>query len=234
MLGGLRRRVGFFIREIVFGFEDSLVSTLGVITGVAAGTQNAKIVIMTGCVLIVVEALSMAAGSYLSSKSAREVFESRKRQDGSRMLQTRLSDSESIEDALKAKKFSNVQIAKILDALSNERSLWIREIHRCEYRFAPAVSSSPVAAGVVMGVFYLFGGLFPLSPYFFFNVNEAIIPSVGLTIFALFGLGFAKAKFVGGHALKSGFEMALVSMTAALIGFVIGRIVSSYFGIEVY
>lgn len=234
MLGGLRKRIGFFIREIVFGFEDSLVSTLGVITGVAAGTQNAKIVIMTGCVLIVVEALSMSAGSYLSSKSAREVFESRKRQDGSRMLQTRLSDSESIEDALKAKKFSKAQILKILDALSSERSLWLKEIHRCEYRFAPAVAGSPITSGFVMGIFYLFGGLFPLAPYFFFSVTDAIIPSVGATIFGLFILGFAKAKFVGGHGLKSGFEMALVSMTAALIGFVIGRIVSTYFGIEVY
>jgi len=205
MLGGLRKRVEFFIREIVFGFEDSLVSTLGVLTGVAAGTQNVKIVIIIGCVLIAVEALSMAAGSYLSSKSAQEVFENRKRQDGSRMLQTRLNDSESIEDALKAKKFSKLQIAKILDALSSERTLWIKEVQRCEYRFAPAVSASPIIAGLVMGVFYLFGGLFPLVPYFFFSVTDAIIPSVGATIFGLFMLGFAKAKFVGGHGLKSGF-----------------------------
>ena len=32
------------IREIVFGAEDAFVSTLGVITGIAAGTQNAYIV----------------------------------------------------------------------------------------------------------------------------------------------------------------------------------------------
>jgi VIT1/CCC1 family predicted Fe2+/Mn2+ transporter len=58
------------IREIVFGLEDSLVSTLGAVTGIAAGTQNAYIVILSGLVLISVEAVSMAAGSYLSTKSA--------------------------------------------------------------------------------------------------------------------------------------------------------------------
>ncbi len=58
------------IREIVFGLEDSLVSTLGAVTGIAAGAQSTYIVILSGLVLIAVEATSMAAGSYLSSKSA--------------------------------------------------------------------------------------------------------------------------------------------------------------------
>ena len=57
------------MREIVFGLEDSLVSTLGTITGIAAGTQSQYVVILSGLVLIAVEATSMAAGSYLSTKS---------------------------------------------------------------------------------------------------------------------------------------------------------------------
>lgn len=58
------------IREIVFGLEDSLVSTLGTLTGIAVGAQNTYIVILAGFVLIAAESTSMAAGSYLSSKSA--------------------------------------------------------------------------------------------------------------------------------------------------------------------
>ena len=39
MSGGfLRKQAERSIREIVFGLEDSLVSTLGAITGIAAGT----------------------------------------------------------------------------------------------------------------------------------------------------------------------------------------------------
>ncbi len=234
MKGGLKNRVGFFIREIVFGFEDSLVSTLGVVTGVAAGTQSQFVVVLTGVVLIFVEGLSMAAGSYLSSKSAREVFEDRKRQDGSRMLQERISDNESLEQALKRKKFSKDQVSRIADVLTQERKLWIKEVQRCEYRFAPAVSGSPVASGVVMGAFYLIGGIFPLLPYFFLPVLEAIVPSIIITGLVLFGLGFAKGKVVGGHPLKSGFEMTLISLTAALLGYLIGRLVATYFGIDIY
>ena len=234
MKGGLRLRASFFIREIVFGFEDSLVSTLGVVTGVAIGSQSQFIVVLTGSVLIFVEGLSMAAGSYLSSKSAREVFEDRSRQDGSRMLQERISDNESLEQALMRKKFSKSQIDRISEVLTQERKLWIKEMRRCEYRFAPAVSGSPIASGFVMGTFYLIGGMFPLIPYFFLPVMDAVIPSIIITGIVLFGLGIAKAKVVGGNILKSGFEMTLISLSAAMLGYLIGRLVSSYFGIEIY
>ncbi len=60
------------IREIVFGLEDSLVSTLGALTGIAVGTHNTFFVILSGFVIIASECTSMAAGSYLSSKSAYE------------------------------------------------------------------------------------------------------------------------------------------------------------------
>lgn len=67
-----KRRIKAAMREIVFGMEDSLVSTLGAVTGIAVGTNSTEIVLLSGIVLIFVEALSMTAGSYLSSKSAKE------------------------------------------------------------------------------------------------------------------------------------------------------------------
>lgn len=69
MAGGFRSSV----REIVFGLEDSLVSTLGTVTGIAVGVGETSIVILSGVVLIAVESLSMAAGSYLSTKTDIEV-----------------------------------------------------------------------------------------------------------------------------------------------------------------
>src|SRR5689334_1511262 len=65
------------IRELVFGLEDGLVSTLGAVAGIAAGTEDGRIVVLSGLVLVSVEALSMAAGSYLSNKSHREMLEKR-------------------------------------------------------------------------------------------------------------------------------------------------------------
>lgn len=221
------------IREIVFGLEDSLVSTLGAITGIAAGTGSTYIVVLSGIVLIFAESVSMSAGSYLSSKSAREVYERRHGQDAARILQERISDDESLHDALKRKRFSEGDIEKVLSAFSRERKLWLKEVERHEYKFIPDVSGSPLRSGIVMGVFYLVGGIFPLLTYFFLPVNSAIIPSVIITAILLFALGLAKAKVVGTHWLKGGLEMTLVSLTAAALGFLIGRLISDFFGVSV-
>lgn len=233
MSGGLlRTKVERSIREIVFGVEDSLVSTLGAITGIAAGTGDTQIVILSGVVLVFVEALSMSAGSYLSSKSAREVFDARLKQESSRILQERVSDDESIEDMLQRKKFSRNEIQVFFEALSRERKLWMREIRRQEYRFAPSVSVTPVWSGVVMGVCYLGGGMFPLVPYLFLPVSSAMIPSIVLTAVMLFILGLVKARIAKVNWWKSGLEMVSISITAALVGFLIGHFLSLMFGLQ--
>lgn len=61
-----------YLQSAMFGFNDALVSTTGVIVGVSTGTGNKSVVILAGAVTILVEALSMGTGQYLSLKSAHE------------------------------------------------------------------------------------------------------------------------------------------------------------------
>lgn len=56
----------FVSRNFVYGIEDSLVSTTGVIVGIALAGFTNKNIITTGAILILVEALSMAFGSFVS------------------------------------------------------------------------------------------------------------------------------------------------------------------------
>ncbi len=65
----LFRTVASF-RSFIFGVEDSLVSTVGLLSGVASADASRSTLFLTGIVLIFVEAFSMAAGSFLSERSA--------------------------------------------------------------------------------------------------------------------------------------------------------------------
>lgn len=60
------------VRNFIFGVEDSLVSTVGLLSGVAITGTSRNYVILTGGILIFVEAFSMAVGSVLSEHSAEE------------------------------------------------------------------------------------------------------------------------------------------------------------------
>ncbi len=229
MTGGVWGGLKDNVREVVFGLEDSLVSTLGTITGVAVGTHDPFVVMLTGVVLVFVEAISMAAGSYLSSKSASDLYENRAKQDDTRVLMERVSDRESLAEMFGRKGFTKSETEIAVQAIGRERKLWLKEVRRNEYRFAPAVSPSPIFAGFVMGAFYLVGGFFTFAPYAFVPIDVAIPSAIAFTVAALFLVGILKGRLTGTSPIRSGVEMLVVSSSAALIGFALGRIVPMLF-----
>ncbi len=60
------------VRNVIFGVEDSLVSTVGLLSGVATAGVEKNTIILAGVILIFVEAFSMAAGAMLSENSVEE------------------------------------------------------------------------------------------------------------------------------------------------------------------
>lgn len=55
-----------YLRNFIFGVEDSLVSTVGMLSGIASAGVAKENIFIAGIVLIFVEAFSMGIGSYLS------------------------------------------------------------------------------------------------------------------------------------------------------------------------
>jgi VIT1/CCC1 family predicted Fe2+/Mn2+ transporter len=71
-----------YFRNLIFGAEDSLVSTVGVLFGLAiSGEYSSRQIILAGLVLIVVEALSMGAGAFLSEKEVHELVHEKGHKD---------------------------------------------------------------------------------------------------------------------------------------------------------
>lgn len=62
-----------YFRNFVFGAEDSLVSTVGVLFGITTAHYDQRTIIVTGLVVVSVEALSMGAGAFLSESSTHEL-----------------------------------------------------------------------------------------------------------------------------------------------------------------
>ena len=78
MASSKKEEFATYIRNFIFGVEDSLVSTVGLLSGVAAAGLPKHDIFLTGIILIFVEAFSMGVGSYLSEESAEEYTRARK------------------------------------------------------------------------------------------------------------------------------------------------------------
>lgn len=61
-----------YFRNFTFGVEDSLVSTVGLLSGIAVADVPKTTILLTGIILLLVEGLSMAVGSFLTEYSVEE------------------------------------------------------------------------------------------------------------------------------------------------------------------
>lgn len=70
-----------YFRSIMFGLQDGLVSTTGIVAGISAGVSNQAIIILASFVAVSVEASSMAAGQYSSEKAVHQMDKTGKHTD---------------------------------------------------------------------------------------------------------------------------------------------------------
>lgn len=70
-----------YLRSTIFGIEDSLVSTTGLIAGLSVGSDDKDIVILGALVAVVIEAVSMGAGEYLSDDAIQELDKLKRHRD---------------------------------------------------------------------------------------------------------------------------------------------------------
>ena len=65
----------------MFGLQDGIVSTTGVVVGISIGVSDKAIIVLAALVAVTVEASSMAAGQYSSEKAVHQMDKSGKHTD---------------------------------------------------------------------------------------------------------------------------------------------------------
>ena len=64
-----------YVREIIYGANDGIITTFAVVAGVAGGGLAARVVLICGVANLLADGLSMAVGNYLSIRSHESVLE---------------------------------------------------------------------------------------------------------------------------------------------------------------
>ncbi len=70
-----------YLRSLMFGLQDGIVSTTGVVAGISAGVESKPIIVLAALVAVSVEASSMAAGQYTSEKAVHQMDKEGKHTD---------------------------------------------------------------------------------------------------------------------------------------------------------
>jgi VIT1/CCC1 family predicted Fe2+/Mn2+ transporter len=72
-----------YLRSVMFGIENSVISTAGLIAGISVGNGTQRVVILGATVAIVIEAVAMGVGEYLSDDAVQELDKLKRHADNS-------------------------------------------------------------------------------------------------------------------------------------------------------
>jgi VIT1/CCC1 family predicted Fe2+/Mn2+ transporter len=210
------------IREVVFGMQDGLISTVGFVAGLHGATADVRLVLLGGIVQMIAGAFSMGAGAYLSTKAEREVVEGQVRAEHARYAEEPYLAQEALLSALEADGLSREKAYRVVQLISAERAAFLRTFREKVLGVGAAQERIPLPAALVMGVSFAIGAVIVLAPYFVLDGLAALGTAVGLSVVALFAIGAAKAVLAGTRLLASGLEFLLVAAAAATVGYLLG------------
>ena len=215
------------IKETVFGIEDGMVSTLGALTGIAAATQDPGMVLLAGFVVIAVESISMGVGSYVSSKSEKEVAERMLAEEKEEIETFPKEEQEELYDMYVRDGWPKTLAKNMAETAAKNNTLFLQEMAYRELGIVPENGVHPIKNGFVMGISYIIGGVVPLLPYLFLDVHLAITYSVVITLIGLFILGASITVYTKRPWFKAGLEMLILAGLATLVGYGVGQIMNS-------
>lgn len=217
------------IREFVFGIQDGLISTVGLLAGVQGATENNVVVIITGLTSMFAGAVSMATGSYLSSNAEKQIFDKELREAEQLAEREPYLAAEGLLRALSQEGLKKEQSYRLVKTLSQERTVFLRTFQEKVFGLGTAEINRPLQAALVMGVSFVLGAVIPLLPYLLLTGMNALYLSIVLAALTLFSVGVFKGHLAARPLFFSGLEFFFIAVGASLFGYLIGLVVQYFF-----
>lgn len=212
------------LSDVILGGQDGLVNVLGVILGVAAATQDARIVIAAGLAATFAESISMGAVAYTSTLAENDLYHSEKEREYRHIRLAPDVEVEEIRDIYLKKGFEGETLEKIVDVITSNPDVWVDVMMSEEFQMTPPEKTMAFRSALIVGFSALVGSLIPLLPFFFLNVSLSIWSSIAIAALTLFIVGAYKARVTIGKPFRSGIQMAVIGTVSALAGYVVGLI----------
>ncbi len=218
------------IRNVIYGVNDGLTATLGVLAGVGGATVNPRVVLIGGLSAMVASGVSMAGGAYLASKSQREVFEGQLAREAAEIEAMPDLERAELVKIYRSKGLTPDEAATIVGRITSDKKVWLETQAREELGLDVSQFENPTREALVAGTSTLIGGAIPVLGYLLGRlvlgavVNGFAALAIAFVVSAvfLFGIGSARSLVTGKGVVKSGLEMLAVGSVVAALTYGVG------------
>ena len=149
-----------WLRAGVLGGNDGIVSTAGIVLGVAGATSTETTILTAGVAGLTAGAMSMAVGEYVSVSSQRDTEKALLEKERGELRETPDEELAELTDMYAAKGLSHDLAAKVAEQLTERDALAAHA--EVELGINPGNLSSPWHAALASMMAFTLGSLLPL------------------------------------------------------------------------
>ncbi len=214
-----------YVRDIILGVNDGLVSTLLLVAGVVGGGLATQQVLLTAVAGAVAGAVSMAAGEYLATQSQEEVFDREIALEQEHIEHFREQEVDQMRGFLVEIGVADDDLEATLTGLTRDDATLLNAMKVFEFAIVDSERRSPYFAMLMSGLLFLVGALPSMVPFFFdVSPNIGLTWAASLTAVGLFAVGWFKTAVTDTNPWLSGLQNLGIAGVGGIAAYVIGRI----------
>jgi len=218
-----------YLREIVYGGNDGIVTTFAVVAGFTGANASATIpsltpvvVLLFGMANLVADAASMGLGNFLSIRADKDVYKTHEAKERYEIQHEPEHEKEETMLILKENGFSDQDARTLTGIYAKNEKYWTDFMMKYELEMSDPSGDNPFLTSLATFSAFIAFGFIPLIPYFVFPSENPFVPSLIATFSALVLLGLLRWRITLENVFRSVSEIVLIGGTAAILAYIVG------------
>lgn len=218
---------GTYIKDVVYGANDGIITTFAVVAGVAGANLSPTVVLILGFANLFADGFAMAIGNFLGTKSEEDYIKSERVIEAWEVDHFPTQERQEIRAIYQKKGFSGKALDQAVAIITQDKDRWINEMITAELSLPMTVDRhAAFKNSIATFIAFTTAGFLPLIPYVFshvFNYSlDAMRYSLIMAGLSLFFVGSLRTFITRRFWLHSGLEMLLVGAIAATTAYLTG------------
>ena len=221
--GGLATRLNW-LRAAVLGANDGIVSTAGLVVGVAGASSSRTAILTAGLAGLFAGALAMASGEYVSVSSQRDSERAMLALERRELAETPQAELAELAGIYQAKGLSPELAREVAERLTEHDAFAAHA--EAELGIDPEQLARPGHAAFASFLSFTVGAVLPLLAIMLVPTPARVIVTIVAVLAALVGTGAASAKLGGAphlpavlrNVIGGGIAMGVTYGIGAIIG----------------
>lgn len=218
-------RANGVLRPVVFGANDGLVSNLALVMGVAGAAAEPGVIVLAGIAGLLAGAFSMGVGEYVSVQSQQELLGWQTELQRRQLRETPEQERRILVDLYRDRGFTADEAEHFVDRVFADEQHAISLLLHEEVGLDARSIGSPLGAAGGSFLAFTLGAIVPLVPYLLLRGMPAFVLSLGISLVALFLLGWGISRLTRRPVLYTAIRQVILGGLAAAVTYGVGSII---------